>query len=100
MTRTIDSYVERITIVKNPDGTIKEIMSFEIDTVMEDGKQIRASYGDLKSLSTGTLETKQVIEGINADALQTIAIERSEKLALQNELQVERAKNNVDNTKQ
>jgi ABC-type phosphate transport system auxiliary subunit len=87
MPRTIESYVERVTIVKNEDGTIKEIMAQEIDKIVDDGVVIRQSYGDLKAITTGQLRADEVVAGLNDDAIKTIDVERSLRQAKEAELE-------------
>jgi vacuolar-type H+-ATPase subunit I/STV1 len=86
MPRTVESYVERVTIVKNEDGTIKEIMAHEIDKIVDDGVVIRQSYGDLKSITTGQLRADEVVAGLNDDAIKTIDAERKLRQAKESEL--------------
>jgi septal ring factor EnvC (AmiA/AmiB activator) len=86
MPRTVESYVERVTIVKNEDGTIKEIMAQEIDKIVDDGVVIRQSYGDLKAITTGQLRADEVVVGLNDDAIKTIDAERKLRQAKEAEL--------------
>lgn len=90
MAITKTSYVERVLIVLNPDGTLKGAHSQTLDAIVEDGVVLKESQGDAVPVDAASLASVLPDQASLVAQVQALTADRdahdAEKAALQAEI--------------
>lgn len=90
MTITKTSYVERVLIVLNADGTLKGAHSQTLDAIVEDGVVLRETQGDAVPVDAASLSIALPDKGALVEQVQALTSERDSLATERDALKSER----------